>query len=91
MRSCSVDMTVKCTLPYSKEYQNGGFGGGAAPRRPPQMLVALPQGAAAAAPRPAAPGMRKRRATATPHSPPESLPARNEVGQPQLLTSQPQH
>ena len=77
MRSCSVETTVKCTLPYSNEYQKGGFGGGGgAPRGPPQLLVALPRGAPATAPEPAAPGMRKRRATATPHSPPESLPAR---------------
>ena len=60
--SCSVEMTVKCAAPYSKEYQKGAL------ERTALWLFPLPPASAS--------GIVKRLATATPHSPPESFPVR---------------
>lgn len=59
--SCSVEMTVKCAEPYSKEYQKGAL--------EETVLCLLRRPPASAF------GIVKRLATATPHSPPESFPA----------------
>ena len=59
--SCSVEMTVKCAEPYSKEYQKGAL--------EDTVLCLLRLRPASAL------GIVKRLATATPHSPPESFPA----------------
>ena len=60
-KSCSVEMTVKCAAPYSNEYQKGALEGTG-----PLFFESTASLS----------GMMKRLATATPHSPPESFPAR---------------